>query len=438
MSWLHWYTNENTIIVQKTVETANSDVWSNSMIFSETATLTRIFALVAWSRITINRDMGTGRMTIAVDLTWLSSSDISDFQAAVSANTDVAANTAARHTHANKTTLDKFSESGWLLFDWNAITVQNPFIWQWQDWTVTISSNTTLSRDMYYDNLTVDAWIRLSANWYRIFVRNTLTVNGIISNNGSNASGSTFGAWAPAWTLKWWLDWKNGSAWATWSIPAVAGTAWVNWTAIANSLSVNGVWGWKWWDTWDYWGSSIASWGVASTGWTATPAVNLPKSLYQYMAFVDANYATNNAILYYSPAWWAGWGWGWAAYGTPATWWTGWGGGWGGWHLFIYARIIVISATGIIESNWWNGWNGTNGTGWTWWQTAWGWGGWGGWSGWDVILIYTSLTNSGTIRSLWWAPWSWWSPLLFGWIWATAGNPWTAWNNGNIYQYIYS
>lgn len=79
------------------------------MIFSDTSNLAKIYALVAGSRITLDRNVN-GRMTIAVDLTGLSSSDITNFQAAVSANTDVAANTVARHTHANKTTLDKFSE----------------------------------------------------------------------------------------------------------------------------------------------------------------------------------------------------------------------------------------------------------------------------------------------------------------------------------------
>lgn len=80
------------------------------MIFTESSLLTQIYALVAGNRITIDRNVN-GRMTIAVDLSGLSSADISDFQAAVSGNTDVAANTAARHTHANKTTLDKFSET---------------------------------------------------------------------------------------------------------------------------------------------------------------------------------------------------------------------------------------------------------------------------------------------------------------------------------------
>ncbi len=54
------------------------------------------------------------------------------------------------------------------------------------DGDVTISSTTTLTRDMYYNNLTVNSGIALNTNGYRIFVKGTLTNNGYIQNNGSN------------------------------------------------------------------------------------------------------------------------------------------------------------------------------------------------------------------------------------------------------------
>lgn len=53
------------------------------------------------------------------------------------------------------------------------------------DGTVIIASNTTLSRDMYYDNLTVNNGSTLNTNGFRVFVKNTLTVSGIINNTGS-------------------------------------------------------------------------------------------------------------------------------------------------------------------------------------------------------------------------------------------------------------
>lgn len=56
------------------------------------------------------------------------------------------------------------------------------------DGDVTISSNTSLSSDMFYNNLTVNAGFTLNPNGYRIFVKGTLTVNstGIVARDGQN------------------------------------------------------------------------------------------------------------------------------------------------------------------------------------------------------------------------------------------------------------
>lgn len=67
------------------------------------------------------------------------------------------------------------------------------------DGDVVISINTTLTRDMFYNNLTVNAGVTLNPGGFTIFVKNTLTVaaTGIIAraaNNGANASGATAGA----------------------------------------------------------------------------------------------------------------------------------------------------------------------------------------------------------------------------------------------------
>ena len=48
------------------------------------------------------------------------------------------------------------------------------------DGNVTISVNTTLSGDMYYNNLTINPGIVLNPNGFRVFVKNTLTVNGTL------------------------------------------------------------------------------------------------------------------------------------------------------------------------------------------------------------------------------------------------------------------
>ncbi len=54
------------------------------------------------------------------------------------------------------------------------------------DGAVTISANTSLSRDMFYSSLTVDPGILLNPNGYRIFVRGVLTNDGKISGDGSD------------------------------------------------------------------------------------------------------------------------------------------------------------------------------------------------------------------------------------------------------------
>lgn len=67
------------------------------------------------------------------------------------------------------------------------------------DGNVTLNSNTTLTRDMYYNNLTIKDGVHLNTNGYRVFVRNSLafsnfesqqSFNSIGLKNGSSAVGS--------------------------------------------------------------------------------------------------------------------------------------------------------------------------------------------------------------------------------------------------------
>ncbi len=56
------------------------------------------------------------------------------------------------------------------------------------DGDVTVSGNTTLTRDMFYNNLTVNNGVVLDTGGYRIFAKGTLTNNGTIRRNGNNGS----------------------------------------------------------------------------------------------------------------------------------------------------------------------------------------------------------------------------------------------------------
>lgn len=55
------------------------------------------------------------------------------------------------------------------------------------DGIVTISSNTTLVRDMYYQSLTINPSVILSTNGYRIFSVDSIVNNGTIDRSGNNA-----------------------------------------------------------------------------------------------------------------------------------------------------------------------------------------------------------------------------------------------------------
>ena len=87
------------------------------------------------------------------------------------------------------------------------------------DGNVTISATTTLTRDMYYNDLTINAGQWLHAGGYRIFVAGTLTNNGHIDADGGAASGTTAGVAAVGNIL------GNGFAGAAGTTGSGAGTA---------------------------------------------------------------------------------------------------------------------------------------------------------------------------------------------------------------------
>jgi hypothetical protein len=69
------------------------------------------------------------------------------------------------------------------------------------DGNITISSNTTLTSDVFYNNLTINAGINLITAGYRVFVRNVLTMgNGSLIGftTGSTAAGTIMGGGATA------------------------------------------------------------------------------------------------------------------------------------------------------------------------------------------------------------------------------------------------
>ena len=58
---------------------------------------------------------------------------------------------------------------------------------QGTDGNVVVSSDTSITSDMYYNNLTVNSGVLLKTNGYRIFVKNILTLNGYIGSGSVTA-----------------------------------------------------------------------------------------------------------------------------------------------------------------------------------------------------------------------------------------------------------
>ncbi len=79
------------------------------------------------------------------------------------------------------------------------------------DGDVTLGSNTTLTRDMYYNNLNLGGFT-LTVGGYRVFIAGTLSGSGTITASGANASGSTAGAGAATGTIGGGGNGGNGGA----------------------------------------------------------------------------------------------------------------------------------------------------------------------------------------------------------------------------------
>jgi len=288
--------------------------------------------------------------------------------------------------------------------------------WDWSDWDVTISWTVTLTRDMYYNNLTIPISQILNPNWYKIYVKWILINNGIISRNGNVwwAGGGCWQGWSPigwtwwsalhSWTL--WTELWWGSGWANGGY-GNGGDGWAG-TSVSNSFSnVNWSIGWT---------------GCTSTGtwwiwWVAGTSTRWPFYNKSYRPAWFFTFQFFQPITQYLPWASSGGGGGWAQYYTNGWWGNGgwWWAGGNGWTIFI--AVWTFNNTGTITTTWWAG------GGWWWASSPW-WGG-AGWQWWSVILVYHTLITLGTITTTWWA-----GGASGGW-WATAGG---AGNNGNIIQ----
>ena len=69
------------------------------------------------------------------------------------------------------------------------------------DGSATISSDTTLARDMFYDSLTINFGSTLFTNGFRVFAKTAIVNNGTIDRSGNNATGTAATAALTAGTV---------------------------------------------------------------------------------------------------------------------------------------------------------------------------------------------------------------------------------------------
>ncbi len=230
-----------------------------------------------------------------------------------------------------------------------------------------ISSNYFLPRDMFYSSLTVNSGATLNTNGYRIFVRGTLTNNGVISRVGNPGQNGNFGASA------------SGGAALSNATSSLGGSeaggyaqllSAINGGSLGNSLGGTGGYGGS------GSGSSGGGGGVASAptalqgGYRSLPSASVLRLVSAPWAFVAGG----------------GGGGGGGSSAVPGPIYvSGGGGGSGGGVMVISANVIVnngaIQANGGAGGNAYAGGNP---------------GGGGGGGGGVIVLIYNSYSGTGT------------------------------------------
>lgn len=263
----------------------------------------------------------------------------------------------------------------------------------YSDGNVTISADTNLSRDMYYNTLTINSGKTLSTKGYRIFARSivnagTIDNSGGNGGNGGNAVTTTGGAAGTAGTgtsvgtlpagRAGQAGGKGGDAGVN---NAGAGGNGTNSTFnIVSSAGSNGGAG----------GASQNDAGLAGTGGTNTSTINPPRDAVSAYYLFDFTGATT--IQRYNINSGSGGGGGGGSRAANDS--GGGGGGSGASGGIVWIAAETITNTGTIKANGGNGGNGGQPSG----IAAVGGGG-GGGNGGVVILYYYTLTNSGTIQA---------------------------------------
>ena len=259
------------------------------------------------------------------------------------------------------------------------------------DGDVTISSNTTLVRDMYYNNLTILLGFTLNTNGFKVYVKGTLTNDGTIGtagNNGTNGiSFSSVGAGGATTAIAVSVTTPNGEIFINGGPAGTAGGAgYTGNGASSSAVAAASI----------YLGGLGGRGGTGGTGPSGTPGTGgLISSIYSSIdgkRYINAITESFWLGMYFPFCSISGSGGGAGAGGGAGTGGgSGGGGGSGCRGVNIHAFSLINSGT--IRAIGGNGGNGSIATG----LNAGGGAGGGGGGGGYMYLIYGSITNTGTI-----------------------------------------
>ena len=286
------------------------------------------------------------------------------------------------------------------------------------DGDATISVNTSLTKDTFYNDLTITSSSTLNTSGYRLFVKGTLTINAgsriaFNGNNGTNggtatdrfgAAGGAGGSALAAGTLNGSIAGQTGAAGGNGGTTGAGanGSTGSTGTTIATSFAaafsqVGGVGGAGGTGS----GGGGGSGGTAGTTGSITASVTRPYSAALGVLMLDIySGATPLFFNYNGNAGGASGGGGGGGSGPTNSQGGGGGGGGNGSNggtVMVAARIIVNA--GSIQAVGGNGGTGGNGSPSTVGDCGGGGGGGGGspGAGGIIVLIYSSLTGAGTV-----------------------------------------
>jgi hypothetical protein len=269
---------------------------------------------------------------------------------------------------------------------------------------VTISGDTTLTSDMYYNNLTINNTKTLNTGGYRIFVKGTLTNDGTISRNGNNGgngadagsgaypflpgfgAGGTAGAALSTGTIYGSVVGGAGADGKDWNGNTSGGNGGNGGTNSTESIGVNGLIG-------GAGGGPYSGYAGGAGGAAGTATATIQPIRNSTFALLMKEFSSDNTVKYIKSSASSGGGGSGAGGGNLVSSGGGGGGGSAGGIILICAKKIVNNGT--ISANGGSGGNGgnskTNQGG-----NACGAGGGSGGSGGIIVLLYSRLT-AGTI-----------------------------------------